>query len=196
MDPPDEQCQQEAATDSPMHGAGGSLEDEGPRDGEYDPTDSPTSPQSMDYGERSGTGRDDPVSSSEPFDRAETGEGCESHRLRGNSSADLPNPEASTDRLAFDLEARLWHECRPVIDNIRRIAGEDPSIRNALDRMRRLLSPEPVATTLARLLTTPPPDRWIVCAYCEGRGQIDSGADCVLCENKGYEYDPTDLGTR
>jgi hypothetical protein len=83
------------------------------------------------------------------------------------------------DPAIFDLNARLWRQVRPVLEDLRRRFLETPEVRHILDQTPRAANL--LVHRLDRLVKTPPPEEWVVCWKCGGKGRTDAAPICGTC---------------
>jgi hypothetical protein len=103
-------------------------------------------------------------------------------------SEEIPLRAELADPSIFDADARLWHNSRPHVAALQSLVEEDPATRRLVDR-----APSgALFFTLAidRLTRIPPPEDWIICPRCQGKGKKEfmGETDCGLCVGAGYQY--------
>jgi hypothetical protein len=90
------------------------------------------------------------------------------------------------DTTAFDREALLWRHTWPEVEQMkRRIEPHRPEFAEACRKAEPLF--RQYSRRMAEMMAFPPPNRWIICEFCKGKGYKGrQKEDCIDCGGGGF----------
>ena len=95
--------------------------------------------------------------------------------------AQLANPSM------FDVDARLYRDVRANVEAIRRRMDQDSEIARNLERVP--WTAKSYSRRVDQLVQIPPPEAWLVCWKCEGKGKTTAAPTCGVCGGVCYQYE-------
>jgi hypothetical protein len=92
---------------------------------------------------------------------------------------DIPLRAQLGDPSMFDADARLWRQSRPYIEEVWKRLLEEPEIRRILEQTP--WSANVFARGVDKVIRIPPPEKWVACWKCAGKGRTDAASVCGAC---------------